>query len=398
MLVLSVADALNLPLLQHQSDMARLLQARGSRGSSKIPQPHDSRPWRQTPPRSWEPSLSPVSREIQRNEIARAQLLSGGSSPESKQTAQQIGPATAGNNGPGRGTSFTETLQGKATAQQDALLRASPSLETPDGKKTGQRTDEDRLADEEKLVDIPSSVKNPLFDASTSASIGSSNTTDISSGQHGNVKPDEAYAWKQEAKSSASFRSAIRRAADRSRQEKKMGNPLFVNDEAQTLEATQQVGKPAPEGSSLPRALEILPSPQPTAAEAHGLKAQVHEKASGVGKQGGLGNVIRGLDESATPETVTSSVNPVAKLWNSGRQATESLQRERSQASNISRGSVRCSLLSSMNSVSNGNRYILHVLSDSYFCIYIQSMEMHRTSCSVCSRKGCSCTMHCSFG
>ena len=57
----------------------------------------------------------------------------------------------------------------------------------------------------------------------------------------------------------------------------------------------------------------------------------------------------------STPQDAQAGTNPIWKLWNSGKAATESLQREgRQSAGNQASGrSVRCSLLSSMNSVSD---------------------------------------------
>ncbi len=410
---------------------------------------YDSKPWGQAIPKLWDRPFDPVSQEIQRSDLARAQLLSTGGSPLQKaeaiisnvadvssaaacrskaENAQRSRAVADAGNTPGIGRKSAKEDCEKVVPtvehrQNNAALggprgQSEASSETPPVSKAIFRRQLGAEGGSYPTPEVPSSVKNPLFEASSSASVGSSSTGGASVRQlgfqaSGTLNPTfervEAKSPAAGAKSSASFRSAIRRAAHRSEQERQealradpspqqplenerlegsgltagglqreAGNiegspsiPIISDQDAlqggakqqdEARDSITQIGS-APTRINLPAGMgpakkeidkQREDSVQHREDESAESRATYSEhRVSGLEKQ--RNDQAKDGQDVSTRQDAQAGTNPIWKLWNSGKAATESLQREgrQSAGNQVSSRSVRCSLLSSMNSVSD---------------------------------------------
>lgn len=411
-----------------------LLQSKAFPGLPKSAHSYESKPWGETLP--WDRVSSPVSQEIQRSELARAQLLStGGSfsleaqnpaasrsdkkgyveavkqreptevvSPEPAVAAAAETPAV-GDRAAASGAGIAAKEAPSVDHRQNNAAHGGPgsypeaASETPPVSKAVFARQLGDGGQSFPTPKVPSSVKNPLFEASSSASIGSSSTGGASVRQLGfqasginpifeNLKAQSPGAG---TKSSASFRSAIRRAAHRSKQGKQDSLEAEISpqqglasnrhrrrrqpQDQQALEEasrqaqkqllgregtktakilTQQKGddtsellKEVPE-----RSISSLSSPSPHAESTERGRTSRAKTAISAENMNDQSRAEAGA-RNVTPQG--AGMDPIWKLWNSGKAATESLQHEnrKSTASRADNKSVRCSLLDSMNSVSD---------------------------------------------
>ena len=425
------------------------LQSKPFSGMPKSPRSYDSKPW--------DKDFSPVSQEIQRSDLARAQLLSTGG----KHSPKAQGPAASRRDSAGdlgalqqekplnapaseEAPTATETpglRAGAAAKGRSTPARHVPSVEHRQNNAAlgGPGSQLEAAAETPTIIkavfarqlgegggnfptpEVPSTVKNPLFEASSSASIGSSSTGGASVRQLGlqtaGINPTferlEAHSPACGAKSSASFRSAIRRAAHKSRQGKPDASEAHIDPQQaladddsssqgrQTREAgaAEQSGRVSNSGdqqalqSSSKRVQNLLPGREAANLDARPVTISArHQRQSPSGRENYLPETStsslasprereRSLEHgyerktkgasplqstegrsqaaagngASTPQNEHTSMSSIWKLWNSGKAATESLQHEdkRSLSNRASNKSVRCSLLGSMNSVSD---------------------------------------------
>ena len=428
---------------------------------------YDTKPWTSSPALSWGQSLSPVSREIQRNDLARAQRLSTGASPlpgsssrkswdyaSRAELTKQADTPEADSLAPIHGALTQERGEPGGVANGDRLtVQSGVAYEAAHGKAVQGKTVEespstDAAVSSEQFAtpestravnnrgrgtpEVPSSIKNPLYEPSEAASIDSSSAMDPSSLNPSSLSNGQPGS--REGRQSASFRSAIRRAADRHRQDRRDSQQATTSaaDAEGSIERShgqqlRQIEKTVRGRQSTPHSSKVrcssgapLPDEQDAIALCSGSQAMpasdLFSAGSGPWEASRLINhnpdenlqsqacgshhgwvpaidtaskrrektrpaVLAGeasvrddvtdtgavaiadgatatAAASVTPESAASGLNPIWRLWNSAKQATESLQRGHSKeaGSLTSSRSVRCSLLESMNSVSDEHR------------------------------------------
>lgn len=315
-----------------------------------------------TPPSTaWSPCLSPMGRKIQQNERVRAQMLSSGGRPlmtleaasRQRDAALATAEATEGSCGSlqaCQGSSAVATAAQHGHSCGDQLMAVTSNMQLPEagleptladsfqaatGRSpitTPHRSTVDNKGSQEtpetaELVEVPSAIKNPLYEESASSSTAGcavKQTTDTERPQPTNGS----------AKSGVSFRSAIRRAAGRNGLGRQGAAKGGVPHKTPDLSVTESLG---------PSQAVINP------------KAVAQSERQPSESQSGDAGTFRMPPVARTPGQVSDS-KAVASLWDSGRRATESLAHQLSTPKSSARSSIRCSLLDSMNSVSNEDR------------------------------------------
>ena len=455
--------------------MLLYLQSKAFSGMPKSAHSVDRKPWGEGLP--WDKEASSVSQDIQRSDLARAQLLSTGGkyTPEAQEPAeirrdkarhQEALEPQKPTNAPTTeaASAATETPKLRKSADGNGAVipaETAPSLEhRQNNAALGGPGSQSEAAAETPPVskavfarqlgegggnfptpEVPSSVKNPLFEASSSASVGSSSTGAASvrqlgfqaSGINPTFEHQEAHSPAAGTKSSASFRSAVRRAAHRSRQEKQDGpedrtsphhapatkkavskdkeavlpqwkapakkelsglpsrdQPALqgVSREEQKLllgrEGNDLGGKPVTSSEQRQNAPELethLPDRSISSLSSPGaLEEPAGRRNESKAKEATMPRLrnqsqVEAANEASTPQESQAGMSSIWKLWNSGEAATESLQHE-NRASRASNKSVRCSLLDSMNSVSDELRQVTtnRVLDLLAYALFLRAM------------------------
>ena len=333
--------------------------------------------WRQDKSSCWGQALSPVSLSIQQSELARAQKLStGGMTPSPGFSRNKTSPGSLRTEPPGNHSAIAAT-----EVAQDYQPKGDREADC----RTGEILMKTCHVDE-----VPSSIKNPLYEQSVSEETsGAVNCT---------VDPIDGPTTQRHAHASVSFRSAIRRAADKTRQDAEMADsfqPLqagvhLLQESGSSFQQPEANSHPYHESGALNSEQQPIRGMQKAVSSAgktpfrsswtggecssgfsnHMTASSVSHLRKSEGKPlvgtawqtaSGGHNIAGGgfrmpVGDIATPDTMVSIINPIWRPDASSEEVTETvletLETPEDKIGKSSDRPVRCSLLESMNSVS----------------------------------------------